>query len=379
LTEDAFVDEVFAGCDNGGGDLRLSSDDAGSSQLPIHLLSFNNVANTAQVWTLPTLDYDDAIVIYIWGDNTGQTQPAADAAFGSEAVYPSIFEGVYCFENTANDATNNDAHGTEVDSIGYADGNIGRAIRGLGYNNQDKVSFATNWGLGTTNVSILQWINLDSTSEQGLFFCYGKTNGGGVSFGVGNGTFNDASDSGSDGNEIIALVNNKRWFDTNQTYGTGNINMVYQVNGSGYLRFYKNGSLVSDSDSGSSPNAPDNEGYVLGYRRDAYEYEVDADISLTWVINSLVDADWITTAYNNQSSVSTFGLAEAIVTYVEVTPTVLTVTSSVPSVKMKITDKRSVSYQPMMDKVVLGRASVTKDSADLATYDLAVESDLLEL
>ena len=80
-----FDSVVYANMDNGGGDLRISSDEAGAVLLNIDVQEFSTVGETAEVWIkVPTLNYNDDTVLYIWGDKTGESQPAAVASGGSD-------------------------------------------------------------------------------------------------------------------------------------------------------------------------------------------------------------------------------------------------------------------------------------------------------
>ena len=47
LTEDAFADDVFENSDNGGGDLRFSSDAAGASRLSCEIVTWNTATKKA--------------------------------------------------------------------------------------------------------------------------------------------------------------------------------------------------------------------------------------------------------------------------------------------------------------------------------------------
>lgn len=77
---------------NGGGDLRFSTDSAGTTRLDCEIVAFitNATAGTRRctVWVkVSSLSTSADTTIYIWYKKTGETQPAASAAFGSEAVW----------------------------------------------------------------------------------------------------------------------------------------------------------------------------------------------------------------------------------------------------------------------------------------------------
>jgi len=95
LTEDAFKDRVFSLSDDGGGDLRFSSDAAGNTRLPCEIVTWNTSTKKAEIWVkIPTVVHDAPFYIYVWYDNTGETQPARDEAYGSDSVWTG-YEAVY--------------------------------------------------------------------------------------------------------------------------------------------------------------------------------------------------------------------------------------------------------------------------------------------
>jgi hypothetical protein len=77
-----FTTDMLAKLDSGGGDLRFGTED-GLTQYPCEIVDGLNI-----VWMTPTgLSVASAATVGVWGDNTGASQPAAGAAFGSEAVW----------------------------------------------------------------------------------------------------------------------------------------------------------------------------------------------------------------------------------------------------------------------------------------------------
>jgi len=91
-------DEIFDAdgshpAQNGGGDIRFSSDAAGSSQLACEIVTFttdNTPANgKAEIWVkVPSIASGTDTDIYIWWETAGSdSQPAEDAAYGKEDVW----------------------------------------------------------------------------------------------------------------------------------------------------------------------------------------------------------------------------------------------------------------------------------------------------
>lgn len=78
---------IFSNTDDGGGDVRFSTDQAGSNQISLELESWDTTAETFIGWIKRTVNSSTIVDVYIWGDNTGDSQPAVGAAFGRNSVW----------------------------------------------------------------------------------------------------------------------------------------------------------------------------------------------------------------------------------------------------------------------------------------------------
>jgi hypothetical protein len=99
-----------------GGDIRFSSDILGASQLACEIVVWSQNASpasaTAEIWVPVNVLTASDVVIYVWyAAGGGQTQPAANAPFGSQAVWDSGYMGVWHLPDgttlSANDSTSN--------------------------------------------------------------------------------------------------------------------------------------------------------------------------------------------------------------------------------------------------------------------------------
>ena len=121
FTEDNLPSEMFDADGsfpalNGGGDIRFTSDAAGSTRLAVEVVSFvtdNNPANgTAEVHVkVPTLDYNDDTIVYCWYNKTGETQPAVTDTYGRNNVW-TAYDYVWHFNETPATAGNDFADST---------------------------------------------------------------------------------------------------------------------------------------------------------------------------------------------------------------------------------------------------------------------------
>lgn len=104
---------------NGGGDVRICTDSGGVNQLPVEVVSLDNVAQTCVIWTRKA-SYDGTGSLYLFIGKAGETQPPVTDPFGRNAVWSdSLFRS-------------NDGAQTES-SNGYAiiDDGSGASVTGL--------------------------------------------------------------------------------------------------------------------------------------------------------------------------------------------------------------------------------------------------------
>ncbi|MDO5969787.1 DUF2341 domain-containing protein, partial [Flavivirga aquimarina] len=98
---------------NGGGDIRFSSDAAGNNRLACEIVSLVTDATAAnrqcQVWVkIPSLPSTSDTTIYIWYNKSGETQPVATDAYGSQAVWTNYsFVSHDCLTDSSGNKTIN--------------------------------------------------------------------------------------------------------------------------------------------------------------------------------------------------------------------------------------------------------------------------------
>jgi hypothetical protein len=111
-----------------GGDIRFSSDQAGTIELPLEVYYFlrdNNPANgKAEIHVkVPAVSSSVNTVIYVWYNNPSATGYARNAAYGSDNVWDSHFKFVAHLGASVDDSTSNAVSGTNYgttdDSVTY--------------------------------------------------------------------------------------------------------------------------------------------------------------------------------------------------------------------------------------------------------------------
>jgi len=98
----------------------------------------------------------------------------------------------------------------------------------------DYVSINSTMGLGVTNVTIEAWVYIPSTTASGTIARLGKNDTG---FGIGVG----GTQYDNTGNNLIVLIDLRRWINTNQEIGTGWHHVAFSVGSSNEVNIYLDG------------------------------------------------------------------------------------------------------------------------------------------
>lgn len=157
-------------------------------------------------------------------------------------------------EDSVNDASGNSFNATAT-NVTYVTGKVG-AKAGSFNGSTSKALYLGNivGGATITNITMMCWINLSSTSIKGCAIDIGSNpdasgyNLRGFGIGVG-GTSMD-----NNGNNLIGIYDGSRWLATNRAIGTGWHHIAMTINGTSKPTLYLDGVQVY-TDSGSSPLA----------------------------------------------------------------------------------------------------------------------------
>jgi len=343
LNEDTLPSEMFDADGsypalNGGGDIRFSSDEDGATQLPCEVVSFvtnNDPANgTAEIWVkVASVSSSADTSIYVWYNKSGETQPASDATYGSEAVW-SDYAGVWHLEEIPNgdissttvryyDSTENsndakEGYYIDMDTDQSVDGILGKALS-FGEGVDDHLEAADNASMkpGENSFSISGWLYIDNINQRygaifkkstGLLY----TTYTGFHLGLwGNNILGEAM-------QPIAQIcdgTTKKYIkgSTIATYGTAQYHFYKMVinRSDDTMHLYVDGVEVGTGIDISAVGDLDNTTVAM-FAYDLSRLDGDLD-EIRWS-NNAESEDRVSTEYNNQNSPSTFVTEQTPVT-----------------------------------------------------------------
>jgi len=307
---------------DGGGDIKFSSDEAGATRLSCEIVTFttdNNPANgTAEIWVkVPSVSGSLNTSIWVWYDNSGESQPDSNAAFGSESVWDSNYVGVWHLNETVVDEQTTGTHtdATSNNNDGSQNGNddiAGKIDNAQDFTPIDDIRLGT-WSVSGTAITMQAWANFDDLNQDDPRL---------ISKATGTGYEEEhvfmLSLSGS-GDQFLRMRIKTGTSDTEGTttlvassggLTAGTWHLVAGTYDGSTMRLYKDGGteVGSTSKTGSlrvngweiwAGNNPNNTSSTSWASMDG---KLD-ELRISSVARS---ANWLTTEYNNQDSPSTF-------------------------------------------------------------------------
>jgi hypothetical protein len=178
----------------GGGDIRFSLDEAGTIRLAMEIVRFERATDPAnavvEMWTaVPTVSTSSNTSIYMWWSKVGETQPAKDAAYGTEDTWLSGGDQNYVMVQhltgdpsgsapQASDSTANDNDGTTGGSMtsgdevtgAFADGAEGDAWDFDETNDFVNMPNTASMNFGGDEVTVSAWVysNASHNEDEGI-------------------------------------------------------------------------------------------------------------------------------------------------------------------------------------------------------------------
>jgi len=186
LTAACLPDEMRSPTDgnraqSNGGDIRFSSDEAGTTQLACDIIRWeydtSDGADDASILIrvqVASLSSGGDTTIYAWYNTAGtDSQPAAGASFGQHATYHSSIVGYWALEEDPSgsapqmlDRTSNANHGTSAGSMTSGESVAAKVGNGLDFDgSDDRIDCGTDASLSTgDSFAIEAWVQSNTVS-----------------------------------------------------------------------------------------------------------------------------------------------------------------------------------------------------------------------
>ena len=326
ITKD-FTDEFRATGESssiaaGGATLRICTNNDGTGRLAIDIIACVPNATGANADILIAVEgagFDDGTsgqqLFAFWG-GSGNTQPAASATYGSEAVYPAdvvlyapMYEDPSGTAPQIADRTANSHDGTANGSM--TSGDVIAAAVGDGLDldgSDDRINFGDITELNSAAESTISiWVKQDTLDQKR--FIFGKDSV------AGNAAI--ALQTWTDGNAYFYIqdgTSKYSYFDYSAAVTAGQWHLwtfVFDVGGaanSDKAKIYIDGTSRTLSYSASVPATLPNmsgDDFLIGDNTAATDRRWNGDLDETIVCDSAKSADWIASYYNNTKSGST--------------------------------------------------------------------------
>lgn len=294
-----------------GGDIRFSSDAAGTTQLAADLINWEHDTTTgaddAEILVsvkVSSLTAASGGTFYIWFGTSGtDTQPARTDTYGRDNAYDSSWEGFYPTAYTT-DRTVNDLNGTANGGMtdGGATGPLGSTPATDFDGNDDYILFTT--GVPTVEpVTVILWAEPDDATNWRTAWHLGDTD------------VNDQHDldfRGNTGGDPIQASTYDASSSATSSSGSGyTANTWHQAAGvfsSDTSRTaYLDGTAGTEDTTSRSPTSIDRMIIGTTYWSGSYIQDFDGALALVEVHSAARSAAWINAAYENISAPATFG------------------------------------------------------------------------
>jgi hypothetical protein len=319
---------------NGGGDIRFSTDSAGTTQIACEIVSYvtnaSEPSREAEIWVLvPSITVSTDESIWMWYSKAGETQPATGAAFGRDAVWVDYTVVAHLKETANTDAGGyenatggTDGTGTNMDSA-LITAPFGPDVAYFVDEDNDEIVFPfTEIPLANHDMYIGAWLYVDDlTVDQRAFSL--ESGKAGTSGYPGIMPWMDAGGTGDGWSYLF-----RRWTgpssneqDLGGTFDDtdANVDTWQKVSMSAYdtaLESYLDG-VNKDSDTWSGGDITDTGREIdqlaagrfpnTALTSTGFWYQ-GGMTELRFRNDAIIDANWESTEYNNQNNPGTFAI-----------------------------------------------------------------------
>jgi len=278
----------------GGADIRITTDSAGSNVVNHEIVSWDSTNEKGEIWAkLGTVQATTDTSFYIWYDNGTATSTSNGTAVWSD--YEVVLHNVYDGINSA-----------KADSFGMTSVTSTNGVIGTAGNFDGTASFGTYSSINPFGTV---------TTLQGWFKPETINASGGRLFQQGNSLMHFSNEVGTTARLTLNVDFSSadgQWYDTNNNYNVNANNFVgVTLNSSSTANdpvFYNNGGTVAITESVTPIGTAVDISAGTHYLGDngSLSRQFDGIIDEYRIRYSILSADWIATEYNNQNDPATF-------------------------------------------------------------------------
>lgn len=284
-----------------GYDIQFFSDSGLTTRIPAERESYNATTGAVNFWVKKTLLTASNTTIYVaYGDASISTDPNADATYGKTSVWDGGYKAVYHLPDgttpSFTDSTTNANNGVNTGTVATA-GQIDGAVSLNGTNQYVQLPTSSSLNI-SGNITLEAWVYpTGSTNYQGIIVKSSSFNVRQYSYYL---TIANTSSLflGFGGSNVGAVTLSSPW-----VVNAWN-DIVVTADGTN-IKSYLNGALVNTTASALQASTSTTDVY-LGWDNPALGFSLAGNIDEPRISNSIRDANWIATEYNNQNAPASF-------------------------------------------------------------------------
>lgn len=308
---------------NGGGDVRFTSDEAGLTQLPCHIITFiTNATPSSQNANIrvlvPSVSGSTDTDFYIWYNKSGETQPAVTDTFGRNATYPdhTVFAHLQENFNTSAGGYTNSTGGTDGTGISMtvqgADTPWGAQSANYNGDSTDAIGFPITAPSSGDNATMSAWGKVaDLSADRGLVsLSEAGTNDLDYTIliwmdagGAGDSWLGYTREASGGGAIIVGSTS-----DNDATTSWQRVDITVDSSGN-VANLYLDGALKATAGANDFSNGVRPDRFQVGNWGDSVRPFLGDIAGAQFLLNVVKTAELIETEYNNESSPSTFAAA----------------------------------------------------------------------
>jgi hypothetical protein len=170
----SFPASLFADARSDGGDIRASSDAAGTAQLPVDLIAYD-AGGTLVMRVKVDLTDGAANTVWIWYGAASETLPAATDTYGRHNAYDANWVGYWPLESDGTNRTAATADLTAFNAPTFQAGKVGAGV--LLDDASSEYLERSDAVVTAAPLTLAAWVRVDALPGDQTVLCLGRTGG----------------------------------------------------------------------------------------------------------------------------------------------------------------------------------------------------------